>query len=70
MPLSDIFRNPIPNNDPIEVKPVTDSTVNYVDLTNKGPVAGTNPHAEYIQFWNEFLHKHRDILQTPNGISL
>lgn len=65
-----IFRNPIPNNDPIEVKPVTVNAINYVDLTNDGPVAGTNPHAEYIEFWNDFLHKHKDILQTSNGIPL
>lgn len=65
-----IFRNPIPNNDPIEVKPVTGNAINYVDLTNDGPVAGTNPHAEYIEFWNDFLHKHKDILQTANGIPL
>lgn len=65
-----IFRNPIPNNDPIEVKPVTVNEINYVDLTNDGPVAGTNLHAEYIEFWDNFLHKHKDILQTSNGIPL
>lgn len=63
-------RNPIPNNDPIKLEPVTVDTVNYVDLTNNGPVAGKNPHAEHIQFWNEFLHKYKDYLQTPNGIQL
>lgn len=51
------------------MKPVTDDT-NFVDLTNNGPVAGKNPHARYIQFWNEFLHKYRDILQTSTGIEL
>lgn len=65
-----IFRNPIPSNDPIEAKPVTVDVVNYVDLTNNGFIVGTNPHAEYIQFWNDFLHKYKDILQTPNGIQL
>ncbi|XP_031619767.1 esterase E4-like [Contarinia nasturtii] len=64
------FGNPIPNNDPIEVKPVTVDAVNYVDLTNNGPIVGTNPHIKYIQFWDDFLHKYKDILQTPNGIQL
>lgn len=65
-----IFRNPIPNNNPIEVKPVTVDAVNYVDLTNNGPIAGVNPHATYIQFWNDFLHKYKSILQIPDGIQL
>lgn len=52
------------------MKPVTEDSVNYIDLTNNGPVAGRNPHAEYIEFWNEFLRKYKDILQTPDGIQL
>lgn len=56
-------RNPMPDNDPIEIKPVIETNnINFVDLTNDGPVAGQNPHAAYIQFWNEFLHKHKDAL--------
>lgn len=55
--------NPMPDNDPIEIKPVVETNnINFVDLTNDGPVAGQNPHAAYIQFWDEFLHKHKDTL--------
>lgn len=59
------FSNPMPDNDPIEIKPVLETNntcIDFVDLTNNGPVAGQNPHAVYIEFWDEFLHKHNDIL--------
>lgn len=60
----------MPNNDPIELKPVEKDVVNFVDLTNDGPVAGTNPHADYIRFWDQFLHKYRAILKSDTSIPL
>lgn len=48
--------------------PVTDDAVNYVDLTNDGFIVGKNPHADSVRFWDEFLHKYRDILSTTNSI--
>lgn len=60
----------MPNNDPIVWKPVEKDVVNYVDLTNNGPVGGTDPHAKYIHFWDEFLHKYRNILKSNTSIPL
>lgn len=55
-------RNPTPNNDPVEVKPIQNNVTNYVDITNNGFIPSVNPHAEFIQFWDQFLDKHKDLL--------
>lgn len=44
-------------------KPIENGVINSVDITNYGFIAKENPHAESIQFWNEFIEKHKDILQ-------
>lgn len=52
------------------LRPVRPDEINYVDITNNGFVIGVNPHARYIEFWNEFLSKHKAELQVPEEISL
>lgn len=44
-------------------KPIENGVINSINITNNGFIAQENPHAESIQFWNEFIDKHKDILQ-------
>lgn len=53
----------MPNGDPVDLKPVQNDVVNYVDITNNGFVAGVNPHANAIAFWDSFLKKHKNYLK-------
>lgn len=58
------YRDPAPNSEPTELKPIQGDVINYVDITNNGLFVDVNPHIESIQFWNELLSKHRETLNV------
>lgn len=59
-----LYSNPTPDNEAIEHKPVTEDTMNYVEITNDGLVARKNRKASNMRFWDDFIEAHEDLFSN------
>lgn len=58
-----IGRNPTPNEEPIDFKPVQKNVINFVDITNNGLLSGVQPVAKRIEFWDNFYKQNENIFK-------
>ncbi|KAJ6641664.1 Esterase B1, partial [Pseudolycoriella hygida] len=50
--------NPTPNAEPIELKPLENDLVHFIDITNQGLIAALGPNKKFLDFWSDILGRH------------
>lgn len=64
-----MYRNPTPNNQPVEWQPVTSATdVNFLDISNEGLNLAQNPHFKAVEFWDKLFVKYNKIAKNVENV--
>lgn len=67
IPISE-YRNTTPRNEPVEHLPVTEDTINYVEITNDEFITKENNKASNMEFWDKFIDENENLF-LPNSTS-